>query len=240
MVGQLASSIQTFAMTVEKGKFPSQSVPDPKGVHEESTTSSQHREEVKAVMTLRKGKEFDNKVEMPRLAKVKKESTTSEIMEIFKQFHYGKYREFIQAVIDLGEALAERKIHLVYGGGDRGLSRLASEATFTRESQVLGIIPKALKVLSNSPIGEVLVVSGDHATLEALITFTSWAYLNIHKKLIVSMKQLFICAPIANKLLDLLEECRRELDLKTLTLDWSTDDGSSSSKMHKFDLTLHL
>ena len=65
MVGQLASSVQTLAMTVEKGKFPSQPVPNPKGVHEASTSSPQQYGEVKAVMTLRKGKEVDNKVEMP-------------------------------------------------------------------------------------------------------------------------------------------------------------------------------
>ena len=52
-------------MTVEKGKFPSQPVPNPKGVHEVSTSSPQQHGEVKAVMTLRKGKEVDNKVEMP-------------------------------------------------------------------------------------------------------------------------------------------------------------------------------
>ncbi|KAH9770105.1 hypothetical protein KPL71_012260 [Citrus sinensis] len=65
MVGQLASSVQTLAMTVEKGKFPSPPVPNPKGVHEASTSSPQQHGEVKAVMTLRKGKEVDNKVEMP-------------------------------------------------------------------------------------------------------------------------------------------------------------------------------
>ncbi|KAH9769487.1 Integrase catalytic domain-containing protein [Citrus sinensis] len=65
MVGQLVSSVQTLAMTVEKGKFPSQPVPNPKGVHEASTSSPQQHGEVKAVMTLRKGKEVDNKVEMP-------------------------------------------------------------------------------------------------------------------------------------------------------------------------------
>ncbi|KAH9698032.1 hypothetical protein KPL71_023850 [Citrus sinensis] len=121
MVGQLASSVQTLAMTVEKGKFPSQLVPNPKGVHEVSTSSPQQHREVKAVMTLRKGKEIDNKVEMPvtktnqivlvnaedssseekeetdpreyvpkapfpqRLAKGKKEKSTGEIFEIFKQ-----------------------------------------------------------------------------------------------------------------------------------------------------------
>ncbi|KAH9680959.1 BED-type domain-containing protein [Citrus sinensis] len=65
MLGQLASSVQTLAMTVEKGKFPIQPVPNLKGVHEASTSSPQQHGEVKAVMTLRKGKEVDNKVEMP-------------------------------------------------------------------------------------------------------------------------------------------------------------------------------
>ena len=52
MVGQLASSVQTLLMTVEKGKFPSQPVPNLKGVHEASTSSPQQHGEVKAVMTL--------------------------------------------------------------------------------------------------------------------------------------------------------------------------------------------
>ena len=65
MVGQLVSLVQTLAMTIEKGKFPSQPVPNPKGVHDVSTSSPQQYREVKVVMTLRKGKEVDNKVEMP-------------------------------------------------------------------------------------------------------------------------------------------------------------------------------
>ena len=124
---------------------------------------------------------------------------------VLSGFHYRKYKEFVQAAIDLGRAITERKLHLVYGGGDWGLSKLVSEATFVWESQVLGIIPKALKplrCLSDPPTGEELVVSGiqqrifkmlnhvdafiflpgDLATLESLITFASWAHLNIHKK----------------------------------------------------------
>ena len=65
MVGQLAFSVQTLAMTVEKGNFPSQPVPNPKRVHEAITNSPQQYGEVKTIMTLRKGKEVDNKVEMP-------------------------------------------------------------------------------------------------------------------------------------------------------------------------------
>ena len=63
-MGQFASSVQTLAMNVEKSKFPSQPMPNPKGVHEASVSSPQQHGEVKAVMTLRKSKEVDNKVEM--------------------------------------------------------------------------------------------------------------------------------------------------------------------------------
>ena len=124
---------------------------------------------------------------------------------VLSGFNYGKHKEFVEAVIDLGRSIAERKLHLVYGGGNRGLLKLVSEAVFFRGSQVLGIIPRALKhlgSLSDSPTGEELIVSGmqdritemlnhadafiflqgDLATLEALITLASWAHLHIHQK----------------------------------------------------------
>ncbi|KAK9199849.1 hypothetical protein WN944_015042 [Citrus x changshan-huyou] len=124
---------------------------------------------------------------------------------VLSGFRYRKYKEFVQATIDLGCATPERKQHLVYERGDQVLSKLISEVIFVRESQVLGIIPKVLQPLGylpNPPIGEELVVSnmqeriyeilnhanvfvffsGDLATLEALIKIASWAHLNIHKK----------------------------------------------------------
>ncbi|KAK9180854.1 hypothetical protein WN944_023990 [Citrus x changshan-huyou] len=81
---------------------------------------------------------------------------------VFYGFDYDKHKEFVEAAIDLSRRIAERKLHLVYGGGNRGLSKLVSEDTFVRGSQVLGIIPRALKPLgslSDSPTGEELVVS---------------------------------------------------------------------------------
>ncbi|KAK9184915.1 hypothetical protein WN943_025267 [Citrus x changshan-huyou] len=124
---------------------------------------------------------------------------------VLSGFNYGKHKEFLEAAIDFGRSIAERKLHLVYGGGNRGLSKLVSEAAFIKGSQVLGIIPRALKPLGSlidSPTGEELVVSGiqeritemlnhadtfiflpgDLATLEALITLASWAHLRIHQK----------------------------------------------------------
>ncbi|KAK9204498.1 hypothetical protein WN943_014759 [Citrus x changshan-huyou] len=124
---------------------------------------------------------------------------------VLSGFNYGKHKEFVETAIDLGRSIAARKLHLVYGGGNRGLSKMVSEAAFIRGSQVLGIIPRALKPLGNltdSSTGEELVVSGmqeriiemlnhadafiflqgDLATLEALITLASWAHMHIHQK----------------------------------------------------------
>ncbi|KAK9192852.1 hypothetical protein WN944_003545 [Citrus x changshan-huyou] len=144
---------------------------------------------------------------------------------VLSGFNYGKHKEFIEAAIDIGRNIAERKLHLVYGGGNRWLSKLVSEAAFVRGSQVLGIIPRALKPLgslADSPTGEELVVSGDLATLEALITLASWAHLHIHQKPIA--KKLFICAHTANELLDLLQAYRPELDPWTFVLERPNND----------------
>ncbi|KAK9232890.1 hypothetical protein WN943_023138 [Citrus x changshan-huyou] len=76
---------------------------------------------------------------------------------VLSGFNYGKHKEFVEAAIDLGRSIIERKLHLVYGGDNRGLSKLFSEAAFVRGSQVLGIFPSALKSLgslSDSPTGE--------------------------------------------------------------------------------------
>ena len=124
---------------------------------------------------------------------------------VLSGFNYGKYKEFVEAAINLDRNIAERKLHLVYGGGNRWLSKLVSEIAFFRGSQVLGIIPRALTYLGNLSdlsTGEKLVVlgmqeriiemlnhadtfiflPGDLATLEALITLASWAHLHIYQK----------------------------------------------------------
>ncbi|KAH9651886.1 retrovirus-related pol polyprotein from transposon RE1 [Citrus sinensis] len=106
---------------------------------------------------------------------------------VLSGFTYGKHKEFVETAIDFGRSIAAKKLHLVYGGGNRGLSKMVSEAAFIRGNQVLGIVPKVLKPLgssSDSSTGEELVVLGDLATLEALITLVSWAHLHIHQKLI--------------------------------------------------------
>ncbi|KAK9177533.1 hypothetical protein WN944_029556 [Citrus x changshan-huyou] len=73
---------------------------------------------------------------------------------VLSGFNYSKYKEFIEAAIDHGRSIAARKLQLVYGGGDRGLSKPVSKAAYIRGSQMLGIIPKTLRplgCLSDSP-----------------------------------------------------------------------------------------
>ena len=73
----------------------------------------------------------------------------------------GKKKEFLESAHHLGQVLAERKIHLVYGEGNLGLMGSVSTTAFLGGSQVLGVISKALaKVdLIGKTVGEELQVS---------------------------------------------------------------------------------
>ena len=67
----------------EKGKFPSQTQPNPKGVHELSSSSEppSRIDEVKAVITLRSGKEVEQPVPKPaELGKEEKEAKLENIL----------------------------------------------------------------------------------------------------------------------------------------------------------------
>ena len=63
---------------------------------------------------------------------------------VFGGSNLGKEKEFLELANHLGQVLAERKIHLVYGEGSLGLMRGVSIAVFLGGSQVLGVVPKAL------------------------------------------------------------------------------------------------
>ena len=72
-----------------------------------------------------------------------------------------KEKEFLESANHLGRVLAERKIHLVYGGDNLGLMGGVSIAVFLGGSQVLGVVPKALAEgdIIGKTIGEELQVS---------------------------------------------------------------------------------
>ena len=116
----------------------------------------------------------------------------------------GKEKEFTESANHLGQILAERKIHLVYRGGNLGLMGGVSIAAFVGGSQVLGAVPKALANgdIIGKIIGEKLQVStmydrmnmifnhaeafivllGGLGTLKEIFHISSWAQLHIHHK----------------------------------------------------------
>ena len=82
MMGQLASTVQNLVTNIEKGKFPSQPLPNPKGVHEVGSKSEIHHEEVKSVTTLRSGRVIDNMVGTPEKKVSPSTSTSKQSKEI--------------------------------------------------------------------------------------------------------------------------------------------------------------
>jgi cytokinin riboside 5'-monophosphate phosphoribohydrolase len=123
---------------------------------------------------------------------------------VFCGSQIGKDREFVEAALNLGKVLAERKIHLVYGGGSLGLMGCVSTAAHLGGGQVLGVIPKPLAVenITGKTIGHEIKVQSMHGrmahmlvnsdafialpggfgTLEEIFGVASWAQLNIHQK----------------------------------------------------------
>ena len=58
------TKINNLLQVQERGRFPSKTLPNPKGVHEVGSSSNSGRDKVKAIITLRSGKEIEQPVPM--------------------------------------------------------------------------------------------------------------------------------------------------------------------------------
>ena len=116
----------------------------------------------------------------------------------------GRDPRFVQAARDMGVALAERGIGLVYGGGRVGLMGQVADAALQAGGEVIGVIPKKLEglELAHRGLTELLIVEDMHqrkhqmaehadafvampggfGTLEELFEVTTWTQLNDHLK----------------------------------------------------------
>ncbi|XVF04368.1 hypothetical protein REPUB_Repub05bG0076400 [Reevesia pubescens] len=123
---------------------------------------------------------------------------------VFCGSYPGKDEEFLKVANNLGQTLAERKIRLVYGGGNIGLMGCVATAVQSGGGQNLGVIPRAIakRNIVGKTIGNEILVScmhermnimmenvdafialpGGFGTLEEIFQVASWAQLNIHKK----------------------------------------------------------
>ena len=122
---------------------------------------------------------------------------------VFAGSSIGARRQLIErAAVELGDALAERDIELVYGGGCVGLMGVLADAMLARGGRVIGVIPQTLMVreVGHRGLTELHVVESMHerkatmaalsdgfialpggfGTLEELFEMLTWAQLGLH------------------------------------------------------------
>jgi hypothetical protein len=119
----------------------------------------------------------------------------------------GANPRFTQSARDLGKAIAEAGLGLVYGGGNVGLMGIVAHTVLESGGRVTGIIPEFLKKRENmlEGVDELIITKDMHerkmlmfersdafvalpggiGTLEELIEQLTWAQLGQHKKPIV-------------------------------------------------------
>ncbi|MBL8905222.1 MAG: TIGR00730 family Rossman fold protein [Rhizobiales bacterium] len=119
----------------------------------------------------------------------------------------GRNPAYVEAARELGQALAEDGIGLVYGGGSLGLMGELARATLAAGGHVTGIIPEFLVVRERmlADVNELIVTANMHerkmtmfersdgfvalpggiGTLEELVEITTWAQLDRHNKPII-------------------------------------------------------
>jgi uncharacterized protein (TIGR00730 family) len=107
-----------------------------------------------------------------------------------------------KAAVELGEALAERDVELVYGGGCVGLMGVLADAALARGGRVTGVIPHTLMLreVGHRALTELHVVDSMHerkammaelsdgfialpggfGTLEETFEILTWAQLGLH------------------------------------------------------------
>ncbi|KAF3436955.1 hypothetical protein FNV43_RR19708 [Rhamnella rubrinervis] len=149
----------------------------------------------------------------------------------------GKDRKFLKAAHTLGRVLAEKKIHLVFGGGGLGLMGVVSLAAHIGGSQVLSVIPRALTTtnITRMTIGLEIQVSIMHECISKMLEkFDAFIALPGGYGFIShSARQLLVSTSTADELIDKLQRFVYELDPVMAQLDWF----ERSSKKRRFDLT---
>lgn len=113
---------------------------------------------------------------------------------------------YLAAARELGAALADAGLRLVYGGGGVGLMGAAARAAHEAGGRVLGIIPdfltsreRALEVVETVVVGSMherktmmydaadafIVLPGGVGTLEEIVEVLSWRRLDLHRKPVI-------------------------------------------------------
>ena len=123
---------------------------------------------------------------------------------VFCGSNAGARSEYAEAAHALATVLAERKLGIVYGGGNVGLMGVLADAALARGGEVIGVIPQKLvdkevahhgvtelrivetmherKALMNDLSDAFLALPGGFGTLDEFFEVLTWAQLGFHGK----------------------------------------------------------
>jgi len=157
-----------------------------------------------------------------------KPPATHKSVAVFCAAANGTREEYVTAAQDLGHALAERGLGLIYGGAKVGLMGAVADAALAAGGHVVGVIPHVLvdKEIAHNGITELhvtstmhtrkalmaeradafLILPGGFGTFEEMFEVLAWQTLNIHSKPVVLLN----VAGFYDKLLDFLDVCDEE------------------------------
>jgi len=116
----------------------------------------------------------------------------------------GSNSQYVAAARNLGKLLAQKKLTLVYGGGNVGLMGEIANSVLANRGKAIGVIPRFLveKELVHEKLSEIRIVDSMHerkalmaeladgfiampggfGTLEETVEVLTWAQLGLHRK----------------------------------------------------------
>lgn len=123
---------------------------------------------------------------------------------VFSGSSFGNDESYRESAIALGNAIGDRRIRLVYGGGAKGLMGAVSKSA-AEKTEVIGVLPEAMNipsVVERMTYGRLLIVKNMHerkktmyeladafialpggiGTLEELAEIYTWRQLEYHRK----------------------------------------------------------
>lgn len=161
-----------------------------------------------------------------------------ERIAVFCGSSFGNDQQYLDGAIAMAEAMAERNIGLVYGGGHIGLMGQIAETLHQQGGSVVGIIPEKLhlpKICNQIVHDELIVVEGMHqrkaemyrradgfiampggiGTFEEILEIFTWQQLRYHSKPVAILN----IAGFYDGLLDFLRHSSQEGFIKPIVMD---------------------